>query len=250
MNTENQKTKVYGKSSLMTDATMNYCPGCSHGVVNKLIGQAIESMDIQEQTIGVSPVGCAAFMFDFIDIDWSAAPHGRASAVACGIKRVSPEKHVFCYQGDGDLAAIGTSEVLHSCNRGDNITIILINNGIYGMTGGQMSPTTLEGMATSTTPAGRNIELNGYPLRITELIAQLPGTCYVTRQAVHTPSAVRKTYKAITKAFELTAQKKGNAFIEVVSSCNSGWKMTPTQANEWMATNFFPFYPLGDLKSI
>jgi 2-oxoglutarate ferredoxin oxidoreductase subunit beta len=176
------------------------------------------------------------------------AAHGRAAAVATGLKRVVPEKYVFTYQGDGDLAAIGTGESIHTCNRGENITIIFINNGIYGMTGGQMAPTTIEGMKTSTSPYGRNVETMGHPLRITEMIAQLPGTYYVTRQSVHTAANVKKTKKAIRTAFENQKLAKGLSFIEIVSNCNSGWKLSPVKSNKWMEENMFPFYPLGDLK--
>jgi 2-oxoglutarate/2-oxoacid ferredoxin oxidoreductase subunit beta len=168
--------------------------------------------------------------------------------LATAIKRLNPDHLVFTYQGDGDLAAIGTAETIHACNRGENIAIIFVNNGIYGMTGGQMAPTTLDGMKTSTCPYGRNVELNGYPLNITELLAKLEGTCYVTRQSVHTAAGVKKTKKAIRKAFDNSMQKKGTSIVEVVSSCNSGWKMTPVQANQWMEENMFPAYPLGDLK--
>ncbi|MFY9364569.1 MAG: thiamine pyrophosphate-dependent enzyme, partial [Bacteroidales bacterium] len=197
---------------------------------------------------GISPVGCAVFAYKYIDIDWQQAAHGRAPALATATKRLYPDKYVVAYQGDGDLASIGTAEIIHACNRGENIVVIFINNAIYGMTGGQMAPTTLVDMKTATTPYGRNVELNGYPLKITELIAQLDGTCYVTRQAVHTPAHARRTKRAIRKAFENSAQKKGTSLIEVVSTCNSNWKMSPVKANEWMVENMFPFYPLGDLK--
>lgn len=239
---------VYAKSPLLNDDLMHYCPGCSHGVVHRLIAEVIHEMGIQEETIGVSPVGCAVFAYNYIDIDWQEAAHGRAPAVATGIKRVMPEKYVFSYQGDGDLAAIGTAETFHAVNRGENIVMIFINNAIYGMTGGQMAPTTLVGQITSTTPYGRNVDLNGYPLKITELLAQLPGAAYVTRQSVHTPAAVRKAKKAIRKAFELQAQKVGTAFVEIVSTCSSGWKMSPVASNKWMEENMFPQYPLGDIK--
>ena len=188
------------------------------------------------------------FAYKYIDIDWQQAAHGRAPALATATKRLYPDKYVVAYQGDGDLASIGTAEIIHACNRGENIVVIFINNAIYGMTGGQMAPTTLVDMKTATTPYGRNVELNGYPLKITELIAQLDGTCYVTRQAVHTPAHARRTKRAIRKAFENSAQKKGTSLIEVVSTCNSNWKMSPVKANEWMVENMFPFYPLGDLK--
>lgn len=239
---------VYAKSPLMNDDVLHYCPGCSHGVVHRLIAEVIDEMGIQDQTIGVSPVGCSVFAYKYIDIDWQEAAHGRAPAVATGIKRVMPEKYVFSYQGDGDLAAIGTAETFHAVNRGENIVMIFINNAIYGMTGGQMAPTTLIGQVTSTTPYGRNVDLNGYPLIITELLAQLPGAAYVTRQSVHTPAAVRKAKKAIRKAFEIQALKKGTAFVEVVSTCSSGWKLSPVDSNRWMEENMFPRYPLGDLK--
>jgi 2-oxoglutarate ferredoxin oxidoreductase subunit beta len=210
--------------------------------------EVIEEMGIQSQTVGIAPVGCSVLAYDFMNIDMQQAAHGRAPALATAVKRLNPEKFVFTYQGDGDLAAIGTAETIHACNRGENIVIIFINNGIYGMTGGQMAPTTLEGMKTSTSPYGRDIPMMGNPLKITELVAQLPGTLYVTRQAVHTPIAVRKAKKAIRKAFENTKLNKGLSFVEVVSNCNSGWKMTPRKANEWMVDNMFPFYPLGDIK--
>jgi 2-oxoglutarate ferredoxin oxidoreductase subunit beta len=210
--------------------------------------ETIEEMDIQAKTIGVAPVGCSVLAYEFMDIDMQQAAHGRAPALATAIKRLNPDKFVFTYQGDGDLAAIGTAETIHSCNRGENFTIIFINNGIYGMTGGQMAPTTLPGMKASTCPYGRDVKLMGNPLKMTELVAQLPGTYYVTRQSVHTAAAVRKCKKAIRKAFENQKLDKGISFVEVVSNCNSGWKLTPVAANKWMEENMFPFYPLGDIK--
>jgi 2-oxoglutarate ferredoxin oxidoreductase subunit beta len=242
------ENKVYGKSSVLTDNIMHYCPGCSHGTVHKLIAEVIEEMGIQEQTIGISPVGCAVFAYNYVDIDWEQAAHGRAPSLATATKRLHPEKYVFTYQGDGDLASIGTAEIMHACNRGENIVVIFINNAIYGMTGGQMAPTTLIGMKTATTPYGREPKLHGNPLKLTELIAQLEGTCYVTRQSVHNPANVRKAKKAIRKAFENSMMNKGTSFVEIVSTCNSGWKLTPVQSNEWMVKNMFPEYPLGDIK--
>ena len=239
---------VYQPSSLLTGATFNFCPGCGHGTVARMVMEVVEEMGIQSETIGISPVGCAVMLYDFFHIDMAQAAHGRATAVATGIKRVLPEKYVFTYQGDGDLAAIGTGETIHTCNRGENITIIFINNGIYGMTGGQMAPTTIPKMKTSTSPRGRDVETMGHQLNLTEIIARLKGTYYVTRQSVHTAAAVRKTKKAIRTAFENQKLNKGVSFVEVVSSCNSGWKMTPLQANQWMEENMFPYYPLGDLK--
>ena len=207
---------VYTKPRLMNDNPMHYCPGCSHGVVHKLIAEVIDEMGIEEETIGIAPVGCAVFAYNYLDIDWIEAAHGRAPAIASAVKRLNPKKMVFTYQGDGDLAAIGTAETIHACNRGENIAIIFINNGIYGMTGGQMAPTTLEGMVTSTCPYGRNVALK----------------------------------KAIRLAFENAMAGKGTSLVEVVSTCNSGWKMSPAKANKWMEENMFAKYPMGDLKNV
>lgn len=244
----NPANLVYKKPSVLNDVNMHYCPGCSHGVVHKLVAEVIDEMDIQNQTIGVAPVGCAVFAYKYLDVDFQEAAHGRAPAVATGIKRLLPDRYVFTYQGDGDLAAIGTAETIHACNRGENIVIIFINNGIYGMTGGQMAPTTLIGMKTATSPYGRTTELNGYPLNITPLLAQLEGTCYVTRQSVHNVANIRKTKKALRKAFENSMLNKGTSVVEVVSTCNSGWKLSPEASNDWMVENMFPEYPLGDMK--
>lgn len=239
---------VYRKPDTLTDTPMHYCPGCGHGVVHKILMEVVEELGLQERTVGVAPVGCSVFAYNYMNIDMQEAAHGRASAVATGIKRVLPDKVVFSYQGDGDLAAIGTGETIHTVNRGENILVIFVNNAIYGMTGGQMAPTTLLGMVTSTTPFGRESQVMGFPLKITDLVAQLPGAYYVTRQAVHTPTAVRKTKKAFRNALEYQKLNKGTCFIEIVSNCPSGWKMTPIEANEWMEKNMFPVYPLGDLK--
>lgn len=241
--------RVYARPKLLDERTMHYCPGCSHGVVHKILAEVIEELDAQADTLGVAPVGCSVFAYNYIDIDWVEAAHGRATALATAMKRLNPEKIVFTYQGDGDLAAIGTAETIHSANRGENIAIIFINNAIYGMTGGQMSPTTLEGQKTATTPYGRCSELNGYPLNITSLLASLDGTCYVTRQAVHTPAAVRKAKAAIKQALINSRNKKGTSVVEIVGTCSSGWKMTPAQANQWMAEHMFEKYPLGDIKT-
>jgi len=243
-----EENLVYKKTSLMTDKVLSYCPGCGHGTAHRIVMEVVEEMGIQQDTIGIAPVGCSVLAYDFMDIDMSQAAHGRAPAVATGIKRLWPDKFVFTYQGDGDLAAIVTAETIHACNRGENIVIIFINNGIYGMTGGQMAPTTLPGMRSSTSPYGRNVESMGNPLAITEMVANLPGTYFVTRQAVHKPGNVRRTKKAIRMAFENQKNKKGMSFVEIVSNCNSGWKMTPVQANKWMEENMFPYFPLGDIK--
>jgi 2-oxoglutarate/2-oxoacid ferredoxin oxidoreductase subunit beta len=240
---------VYEKPGTLTDARFHYCPGCGHSVAHRVIMEVIDELGIQEQTIGVAPVGCSVFAYHYMNIDMQEAAHGRASAVATAIKRVHPDRYVFSYQGDGDLAAIGTAETIHTCNRGENIMIVFINNAIYGMTGGQMAPTTLLGMKTSTTPAGRTVETAGFPIKIADMVAMLPGVAYVTRQSVHTPNAVRQLKKAITKGFQNQKDKKGTSFIEIVSNCPSGWKMTPNQANAWLVENMFPMYPPGDIKT-
>jgi 2-oxoglutarate ferredoxin oxidoreductase subunit beta len=239
---------VYKKTRLMTDNVLSYCPGCGHGTTHRILAEIIDEEGLQSETIGICPVGCSVLLYNYIDIDWQEAAHGRAPALATAIKRLLPEKFVFTYQGDGDLAAIGTSETIHACNRGENFLMIFINNGIYGMTGGQMAPTTLPGMRSSTSPYGRDVKLMGNPLKMTEIVTTLPGTYYVTRQSVHTPANVRKTKKAIRKAVHYQKLNKGTCFVEIVSNCPSGWKMTAVQANRWMEENMLPFYPLGDLK--
>ena len=241
---------VYKKPELMNDTDMHYCPGCSHGVVHKLIAEVIEEMGLEEKTIGVSPVGCAVFAYRYLDIDWLEAAHGRAPALATAAKRLWPDRLVFTYQGDGDLACIGTAETIHALNRGEHITIIFINNAIYGMTGGQMAPTTLVGMKTSTCPYGRDVSIHGYPLNITDMAASLQGTAYVTRQSVENVAAIRKAKKAIRHAFENSMNGKGSNLVEIVSTCSSGWKMTPDQAKKWMEDNMVKFYNIGDLKDI
>jgi 2-oxoglutarate ferredoxin oxidoreductase subunit beta len=242
------ENQVYKRTKIMTDNTLSYCPGCGHGTAHRILAEIIEEEGLQSEAIGISPVGCSVLLYDFLDIDWQQAAHGRAPALATAIKRLLPEKFVFTYQGDGDLAAIGTAETIHACNRGENILIIFINNGIYGMTGGQMAPTTLPGMKSSTSPYGRDVKLMGNPLKMTDIVATLPGTYYVTRQSVHTPANVKKTKKAIRKAVQYQKLNKGTCFIEIVSNCPSGWKMTPVESNKWMEANMFPFYPLGDMK--
>lgn len=240
---------VAAKPRLLNDNTMHYCPGCSHGVVHKIIAQVIEEMGVEDKTIGIAPVGCAVMAYNYIDVDWIEAAHGRAPAIATAVNRLNPDRLVFTYQGDGDFAAIGTAESIHAANRGENIAIIFINNAIYGMTGGQMAPTTLEGMKTATTPYGRRVDLNGYPIKISDILAMLDGTCYVTRQAVHTPAAVKKAKKAIRQAFENALAHRGTSVVEIVATCSSGWKMTPAKANEWMAQHMTEKYPLGDIKN-
>jgi 2-oxoglutarate ferredoxin oxidoreductase subunit beta len=240
---------VYERPDALTDSRLHYCPGCGHGVVHRVLMEVVSELEIQHDTIGVAPVGCSVFAYQYLDVDMQEAAHGRASAVATAIKRVMPEKYVFSYQGDGDLAAIGTAESIHTCNRGENILMLFINNAIYGMTGGQMAPTTLLGMKTTTSPEGRTVDTAGFPLKIADMVALLPGTHYVSRHAVHTPNAVRQLKKALIKSFQYQKEKKGTCFIEVVSNCPSGWKMSPVEANNWLEENMLPLYPLGDIKA-
>ena len=243
------KELVFSKTPCLTDTELHYCPGCAHGVVHRILMEAVEELGIQSETIGVAPVGCSVFAYHYMNVDMQQAAHGRATAVATGIKRVMPDKTVFTYQGDGDLAAIGTGETIHACNRGENFLIVFINNGIYGMTGGQMAPTTLPGMKSTTSPYGRDVATMGNPLKITDIVATLAGTYYVTRQSVHKPANVRKTKRALIKALQYQKLNKGLCFVEVVSNCPSNWKMTPVQSNKWLEENMIPFYPLGDLKT-
>src|SRR5574344_1834356 len=241
---------VYEKPQLLNDVNMHYCPGCSHGVVHKLIAEIIAEMGAEEKTIAVSPVGCAVFAYRYLDVDWLEAAHGRAPALATACKRLWPDRLVFTYQGDGDLACIGACETIHALKRGEKITIIFINNAIYGMTGGQMAPTTLMGMKTSTCPYGRDPELHGYPLNITDIAATLQGTAFVSRQSVETVPAILKAKKALRHAFENSINGKGSNLVEIVSTCSSGWKTTPLKANKWMEDNMFKNYHIGDLKDV
>lgn len=241
--------KVYARTKgIRDDMVVGFCPGCMHGTVFKLIGEVLEELGVLEKTITVHGVGCCGLAMEYVTYDCTTSPHGRACAVATGVKRANPDKIVFTYQGDGDLASIGLAETLSAANRGENFTVIFVNNGIYGMTGGQMSPCTLEGAKTATTPYGRRHDLNGFPLKVSNVVSLLDGTCYVTRQAVHTPAAVRKAKAALKKAFQNALDKKGTSFVEVVATCSSGWKMSPEKSNKWMVDNMFAHYPLGDIK--
>lgn len=248
INIRQDENLVYKKPSTFVDVPMHYCPGCGHGVVHKLLLECIEELGIQDKTIGVAPVGCSVFAYHYMDIDMQEAAHGRALAVATGIKRTLPDKIVFTYQGDGDLAAIGTAETVHAANRGEKLLTIFINNGIYGMTSGQMAPTTLPGMKTTTSPYGRDVESQGYPLYMSNLLAQLPAVYYVTRQAVNTPGNVRKCKKALKTALQYQMEGKGYCLVEVVSNCPSNWKMTAVESNQLLVDKILPAYPLGDIK--
>ena len=239
---------VYERPGTLSEAKFHYCPGCGHSVVHRVLMEVIEEMGIAENTVGVAPVGCSVFAYHYMNIDMQEAAHGRASAVATAVKRLLPDKYVFSYQGDGDLAAIGTAETIHTCNRGENILMVFINNAIYGMTGGQMAPTTLLGMKTSTSPTGRTAETAGFPLKITEMVAMLPGVAYVTRQSVHNPNAVRSLKKCLSKAFGYQKEKRGTCFVCRLSDSASVRKMTPVHSNKCLVENMFPLYPPGDVK--
>ena len=239
---------VYAKPKLITDNVMHYCPGCSHGTVHKLIAEVIEEMGFAEKTVGVSPVGCSVFAYNYIDIDWIEAAHGRALAVATAVKRLYPGNLVFTYQGDGDLASIGTAEIVHAAHRGEKISTIFVNNAIYGMTGGQMAPTTLVGQKTTTSPYGRDEDWCGAPLKVSEMLAEVPCSYYIERVAVNNTPNIVKAKKAISKAFHYQMEGKGFTLVEVLSACPTNWGLSPIKAMEWLEENMIPYYPLGVKK--
>ena len=241
---------VFEKPKALTDVPFHYCPGCTHGIVHRLVAEVIDEMGIEGDTVGVASVGCSVFSYNYFNCDMVQAPHGRAPAVATGIKRANPDDFVFTYQGDGDLAAIGTAETVHVGARGENITIIFINNAIYGMTGGQMAPTTLLGQVTTTSPYGRKKEIQGNPIRICELVSTLDGTAYAERVSVDCVQNVIKAKQAIKKAFEVQKQKLGLSIVEVLSSCPTNWGMAPEKALEWLRANMIEHYPLGVYRDI
>ena len=236
---------VYQKSKMLTDAPLHYCPGCTHGIIHKLVAESLEELEAGGRAVGVAPVGCSVMAYDYFACDMVEAPHGRAPAIATGLKRALPEGVIFTYQGDGDLAAIGTAETVHAATRGENITIIFVNNAIYGMTGGQMAPTTLPGQVTQTTPYGRDVTTAGFPVRVCEMLATLSGVAYAERVSVDTVPNIRKAKAAIKKAFETQIAKKGFSIVEVLSTCPTNWGLTPEEALEWLRNNMMPYYPLG-----
>lgn len=236
---------VFEKPKSLTDAPFHYCPGCTHGIVHRLVAQAIDALGIEGKCVGVAPVGCAVMAYDYFTCDMVEAAHGRAPAVATGLKRAMPDKVIFTYQGDGDLASIGMAETVHSATRNENITIIFINNAIYGMTGGQMAPTSLPGQVTQTSPYGRDVNVAGYPVKVSELLSSLDAPEYIERVAVNNVKNINNAKKAIQKAFRNQIDGKGFSLIEVVSSCPTNWGMTPSQALKWVDTNMIPYYPLG-----
>lgn len=241
---------VFQRPDALLPVVTNYCPGCAHGIVNRLVAEVMDDMDIEGKTIGVAPVGCSVLSYDFFGCDMIEAAHGRAPAVATGVKRVLPEQVVFAYQGDGDLASIGMAETVHAATRGENITIIFINNAIYGMTGGQMAPTSLPNQITQTSPYGRDSQTAGYPIRVCELLSTLDGVAYLERVTVDTPKHVRAAKKAIRQAFDNQIQGVGYSLVEVVSTCPTNWKMTPQESFAWMRENMLPYYPLGVYKDV
>lgn len=240
--------KVFERPVSLKDKPFRFCPGCSHGVLHRIVAETIDSLEIHDRTIGIAPVGCAVFAYDYLDIDMIEVPHGRPPAIATGMKRSKPECVVFSYQGDGDLAAIGTAEIIHAAARGENITVIFVNNGNYGMTGGQMAPTTLPGQKTTTTPNGRDVKEAGNPLRVCEMLATLDGPVYIERVSVDDPKNVLAAKKAIRKAFRNQIEGVGFSFVEVLSMCPTDWGMTPLQAVDWVRDHMMKYYPLGVYK--
>jgi 2-oxoglutarate ferredoxin oxidoreductase subunit beta len=239
---------VYARPDSFTDVPTHYCPGCTHGVAHRLIAEVLDELDLRERTIGVAPVGCSVFAYNYFNTDFVEAAHGRAPAMATGIKRVLPDRVVFTYQGDGDLASIGMAEIVHAAARGENITVIFINNAIYGMTGGQMAPTTLPGQKTTSSPSGRDVEQMGFPIRMCEVLSTLDGAGYVVRRSLHDSKNIRLAKKAIRLAFEAQLRGLGFSMVELLSTCPTNWGYTPQEALKWVEEHMVPFYPLQDFK--
>lgn len=237
--------QVFKRPAALCDVPLHYCPGCTHGIVHRLVAEVIDELGIEGKTIGIAPVGCSVFAYDYFNCDMLEAAHGRAPAVATGVKRTNQDNIVFTYQGDGDLAAIGTAETVHAAARGENITIIFINNAIYGMTGGQMAPTTLPGQVTQTSPYGRNTETQGYPIRISEMLSTLDGPAYIERVSMDCVKHINQAKRALKKAFTCQIEKKGFSLIEVLSTCPTNWGLSPEEAMNWLRENMLPYYPLG-----
>jgi 2-oxoglutarate ferredoxin oxidoreductase subunit beta len=239
---------VYKRPDALSDTFTHYCPGCTHGIIHRLIAEAIDELGLKNRTIMVAPVGCSVLMYYYFDVDGVEAAHGRAPAMATGLKRTQPDKIVFAYQGDGDLASIGAAEILHAANRGENITVFFVNNAVYGMTSGQMAPTTLPGQVTTSSPMGRDVKMHGYPMRMAEIIAGLPGTSYVVRRSVYDPRTVRQAKKAVVTAFKAQMAGLGLSLVEFLSSCPTNWHMSPPDALAWIRDKMVPYFPLGDFK--
>jgi 2-oxoglutarate/2-oxoacid ferredoxin oxidoreductase subunit beta len=239
---------VYAYPESLQQVHTHYCPGCSHGAIHRLVAEVLDELDIREQTIIVAPVGCAVFAYDYFNMDGCEAAHGRAPAMATGLKRVMPERVICTYQGDGDLAAIGTNEIIHAAARGECITVIFVNNTVYGMTGGQMAPTTLPGQVTSSSPRGRSVATQGHPLHVPEMLAGMPGVAYAVRRSMHSPAEIRKTKKAIRLAFETQLNGLGLAIVEILASCPTNWNLNPVSALDFIRDQVIPVFPLGDFK--
>ena len=239
---------VYDRPHALSDVPLHYCPGCTHGIIHKVVAQVIDELGIEDRTVGIAPVGCSVFAYNYFECDMIEAAHGRAPAVATGVKRTHPDTVVFTYQGDGDLAAIGTAETVHIGTRGENVTIIFVNNAIYGMTGGQMAPTTLPGQVTTTSPYGRDRKIQGSPIRICEMLSTLDGVAFAARTSVDTPKNINHTKQLIKKAFQNQLDKKGLSIVEVLSTCPTNWGMTPQAALQWLRENMMEYYPLGIFK--
>jgi 2-oxoglutarate ferredoxin oxidoreductase subunit beta len=240
--------QVFKRPKALVDIPTHFCPGCHHGIIHRLVAECIDLYGLREKTIGVASVGCSVFLYDYFNTDVLEAPHGRAAAVATGVKRARPENFVFTYQGDGDLAAIGTAEIIHAANRGERITVIFVNNAVFGMTGGQMAPTTMAGQETTTTPFGRETETAGFPIKMAEVMAELPGTSFVARTAVDCPKNLMKAKKLLKRAFEVQTNDEGFGFVEFLSACPTNWKMTPEQATKRVREEMIPYFPLGVFK--
>jgi 2-oxoglutarate ferredoxin oxidoreductase subunit beta len=249
MATQMNERVVYQRPETLSNVLTHYCPGCTHGIAHRLIAEVIDELGVREKTIGVAPVGCSVFCYNYFECDFAEAAHGRAPAMATGLKRVLPDKVVFTYQGDGDLASIGLAEIMHAALRGENITVIFINNAIYGMTGGQMAPTTLPNQKTTSSPKGRDVETTGFPIKMSELIAQMQGATFVARRSLHNPTEIRKAKKAIKQAFENQINGFGFSMVELLSSCPTNWDINPKDSLKFIETQMVPVYPLGDYKN-
>ena len=248
MNENELETMVYTRPDSLSDVSTHYCPGCTHGTAHRLIAEVIDEMGLKDRTIGVASVGCSVFAYNYFDLDFVQAPHGRAPAMATGVKRVYPDRMVFTYQGDGDLASIGMAEIVHAATRGENITVFFLNNTNYGMTGGQMAPTTLPGQVTTSSPTGRDVETQGYPIRTAEMLSKLDGASYVVRRSLHDPKNIRLAKKAIHTAFEVQMRGLGFSLVEMLSICPTNWGKTPSEALQWLEEKMVSYYPLGDYK--
>lgn len=249
MNAELAETLVYERPEALCEAYTHYCPGCTHGVAHRLVAETLDELGIRERTIAIAPVGCAVFAYNYLACDFAVAAHGRAPAMATGVKRARPDRVVFTYQGDGDLASIGLGELLHAAGRGEQISVIFVNNAIYGMTGGQMAPTSPPGMRTVSTPNGRDVQRSGYPMRVCELVAQIEGAAYVARASLHSPNDIRRAKKAVRRAFETQLQGQGFALVELLSNCPTNWGLTPVDSLHWIEEHMLPIFPTGEFKA-